>query len=192
MLGFVYQQHIRSLTAISLSGEGSNRTYRERRIQRGTSSNPPGGWWEGVVGAAGPCGRVVGQLKVWQKAHRLVLDTYRHARGFPAEERYGLTAHLLKSATSVPSNIAEGCGRTHDTALAHFLGIAAGSASETEYQLLLTISATWRNQSTAPWTPRSTRSSACSTPSSRGCCRRKGHRLSRPTLGAGRQQRTTE
>jgi four helix bundle protein len=77
------------------------------------------------------------QLKVWQKAHRLVLDTYRHARGFPAEERYGLTAHLLKSAISVPSNIAEGCGRTRDTELAHFLGIAAGSASETEYQLLL-------------------------------------------------------
>ncbi len=77
------------------------------------------------------------QLKVWQKAHRLVLDTYRHARDFPAEERYGLTAHLLKSATSVPSNIAEGCGRRGDTELAHFLGIAAGSASETEYQLLL-------------------------------------------------------
>jgi len=77
------------------------------------------------------------QLKVWQKAHRLVLDTYRIARGFPAEERYGLTAHLLKSATSVPSNIAEGCGRRSDTELAHFLGIAAGSASETEYQLLL-------------------------------------------------------
>jgi four helix bundle protein len=80
---------------------------------------------------------VVSQLKVWQKAHRLVLDTYRHAQSFPAEERYGLTAHLLKSATSVPSNIAEGCGRTRDTELAHFLGITAGSASETEYQLLL-------------------------------------------------------
>ncbi len=77
------------------------------------------------------------QLKVWQKAHRLVLDIYRHARSFPVDERYGLTAQLLKSATSVPSNIAEGCGRTHDTELAHFLGIAAGSASETEYQLLL-------------------------------------------------------
>lgn len=77
------------------------------------------------------------QLKVWQKAHRLVLDIYRNARSFPPEERYGLTAHLLKSATSVPSNIAEGCGRRTDTELAHFLGIAAGSASETEYQLLL-------------------------------------------------------
>lgn len=77
------------------------------------------------------------QLKVWQKAHRLVLDIYGHARGFPADERYGLTAQLLRSAISIPSNIAEGCGRTGDIELAHFLGIAAGSASEAEYQLLL-------------------------------------------------------
>lgn len=77
------------------------------------------------------------QLKVWQKAHVLVLDLYRHARTFPAEERFGLTAHLLRSATSIPSNIAEGCGRNSDVELARFLSIAAGSASETEYQLLL-------------------------------------------------------
>ena len=77
------------------------------------------------------------QLKVWQKAHRLVLDVYRHTRAFPDDERYSLTAHLLKSAISIPSNIAEGCGRESDTELARFLSIAAGSASETEYQLLL-------------------------------------------------------
>jgi len=77
------------------------------------------------------------QLKVWQKAHQLVLDVYRHTRDFPKQERYGLTAHLLKSATSIPSNIAEGCGRKGDAELARFLSIAAGSASETEYQLLL-------------------------------------------------------
>ena len=77
------------------------------------------------------------QLKVWQKAHRLVLDVYRHTRDFPKEERYGLTAHLLKSVTSIPSNIAEGCGREGDAEFARFLSIAAGSASETEYQLLL-------------------------------------------------------
>ena len=77
------------------------------------------------------------QLKVWQKAHLLVLDVYRQTQSFPAEERFGLTAHLLRSATSIPSNIAEGCGRDTDTELARFLSIAAGSASETEYQLLL-------------------------------------------------------
>lgn len=77
------------------------------------------------------------QLKVWQKAHLLVLDVYRQAPAFPADERFGLTAHLLRSATSIPSNIAEGCGRDSDMELARFHSIAAGSASETEYQLLL-------------------------------------------------------
>jgi four helix bundle protein len=77
------------------------------------------------------------ELKAWQKAHRLVLDIYRNASRFPPAERFGLTAHLCKSATSVPSNIAEGCGRSGERELARFLTIAAGSASETEYQLIL-------------------------------------------------------
>lgn len=77
------------------------------------------------------------QLKVWQKAHLLALDVYRQARAFPADERFGLTAHLLRSATSIPSNIAQGCGRDSELELTRFLSIAAGSASETEYQLLL-------------------------------------------------------
>ena len=76
-------------------------------------------------------------LKVWHKAHQLVLAIYRHTRTFPSEERFGLTAHLCKSATSIPSNIAEGCGRHTEKDFARFLTIAAGSASETEYQLLL-------------------------------------------------------
>lgn len=77
------------------------------------------------------------ELKVWQKAHRFVLAVYQHSLGFPAEERFGLTAHLRRSATSIPSNIAEGCGRSGERELARFLSIAAGSASESEYQLLL-------------------------------------------------------
>jgi four helix bundle protein len=77
------------------------------------------------------------ELKVWQKAHRFVVDVYKHSRSFPSDERFGLTAHLRKSATSIPSNIAEGCGREGDKELARFLSIAAGSASESEYQLLL-------------------------------------------------------
>jgi len=77
------------------------------------------------------------ELKVWHKAHCFVIDVYKHSRGFPADERFGLTAHLRKSAISVPSNIAEGCGREGDRELSRFLSIAAGSASESEYQLLL-------------------------------------------------------
>jgi four helix bundle protein len=77
------------------------------------------------------------ELKVWQKAHQVAVNVFRHSRSFPAEERFGLTAHLRKSATSVPSNIAEGCGRDTEKELGRFLSIAAGSASELEYQLLL-------------------------------------------------------
>lgn len=76
-------------------------------------------------------------LKVWQKAHQTVLETYRHTKGFPSEERFGLTAQLRKAVVSVPSNIAEGCGRSTEKDFARFLGIAGGSASEVEYQLLL-------------------------------------------------------
>jgi four helix bundle protein len=77
------------------------------------------------------------ELKVWQKAHRFVLDVYRHTTSFPSEERFGLTRQLRNSAASVPSNIAEGCGREGERELARFLSIAAGSASEAEYQLIL-------------------------------------------------------
>jgi four helix bundle protein len=77
------------------------------------------------------------ELKVWQKAHRFVLDVYQQSRSFPPDERFVLVVHLRKSAISVPSNIAEGCGRESERELAQFLSIAAGSASETEYQLLL-------------------------------------------------------
>ena len=71
------------------------------------------------------------------EAHRLVLDVYRHCRRFPSDERFGPTAHLRKSASSIPSNIAGGCGREVERELARFLSIAAGAGSEAEYQLLL-------------------------------------------------------
>ena len=78
-------------------------------------------------------------LAVWQKSHQLTLDVYRATRSFPVEERYGLTAQLRRSVASVPTNIAEGCGRDGERELARFLAIAAGSASETEYHLLLAL-----------------------------------------------------
>ena len=77
------------------------------------------------------------QLKVWEKAHSLVLEIYRTTHQFPTEERFGLTSQLRRAAASVPSNIAEGCGREGERELSRFVSIAAGSASEVEYQLLL-------------------------------------------------------
>ncbi len=77
------------------------------------------------------------ELKVWQKAHELSLSVNRTTAAFPRDELYGLTAQLRRACTSIATNIAEGCGRGSDADFAHFLQIAMGSASETEYQLLL-------------------------------------------------------
>ncbi len=77
------------------------------------------------------------ELRVWQHAHQLVLDVYGVSRSFPAEERYGLTSQLRRAATSIPSNIAEGCGRSTHADFSRFLWIAMGSANEVEYQLIL-------------------------------------------------------
>ncbi len=76
-------------------------------------------------------------LTVWRKSHRLALAMYEASGAFPVEERYGLSNQLRRAAFSIPTNIAEGCGRYGDREFARFLSIAMGSASETEYLLLL-------------------------------------------------------
>ena len=76
-------------------------------------------------------------LKVWEKSHKLVLEVYRATADWPDSERYGLISQVRRAAASIPSNIAEGCGRDTEAELARFLVIAMGSASELEYQLLL-------------------------------------------------------
>jgi four helix bundle protein len=76
-------------------------------------------------------------LKVWEKSHRLVLRIYQITSGFPRHEEFGLRSQIRRAAVSVPTNIAEGCGRRTDAELSHFLQIAMGSSSELEYLLLL-------------------------------------------------------
>lgn len=77
------------------------------------------------------------QLKVWDKAHRLVLAVYKATAPFPRAEFYDLTRQLRRAPASIPANIAEGCGRNGTGELARFLHIAMGSASDVEYHLLL-------------------------------------------------------
>jgi len=77
------------------------------------------------------------QLKVWEKAHALTLGIYRATAAFPREEVYGITSQMRRCSTSVAANLAEGCGRTGDGDFHRFVNIAAGSAVELEYFLLL-------------------------------------------------------
>ena len=77
------------------------------------------------------------KLLVWEKAHQLTLAIYPLTSRFPPEETYGLASQMRRAATSIPSNITEGCGREGDAELARFCVMARGSASELEYQILL-------------------------------------------------------
>ena len=79
------------------------------------------------------------QLKVWEKAHQLALAVYKATKDFPKEELYGSTSQIRRASMSIPTNIAEGCGRNTDAEFARFLQISMGSASETEYQLMLAM-----------------------------------------------------
>jgi four helix bundle protein len=77
------------------------------------------------------------KFQVWEKSHQLTLAIYKATNSFPKDELYGLTSQIRRAASSVPANIAEGCGRSGDGDFARFLQIAAGSASELDYHLLL-------------------------------------------------------
>ena len=77
------------------------------------------------------------KLVIWEKSHQLTLDIYKLTQQFPKEELFGLTSQIRRAISSVPTNIAEGCGRETNKDFAHFLQISIGSACEIEYQLLL-------------------------------------------------------
>lgn len=77
------------------------------------------------------------KLIIWQRSHQLTLAVYRISKSFPKEEIFGLTSQMRRAVSSIPTNIAEGCGRASNKDFAYFLQIAIGSATEVEYQLFL-------------------------------------------------------
>ena len=77
------------------------------------------------------------KLKVWEKAHELVLDIYLATKRFPNEEMYGVTSQLRRAVISVSANIVEGSGRKTAPDFARFLSMSLGSTNEVEYFLLL-------------------------------------------------------
>ncbi len=75
----------------------------------------------------------------WQKGMELTKMVYQLTRGFPADERFGLTNQLRRASVSIPSNIAEGKGRLTTGELLQFLSIARGSTLEVQTQLELAL-----------------------------------------------------
>ena len=77
------------------------------------------------------------ELIAWQKARKMVKEIYTASISFPKEERFGLTSQLRRAMVSVPTNIAEGCGRGTEKDMTHFLDIAFASAYEAETLVIL-------------------------------------------------------
>ena len=76
-------------------------------------------------------------LGIWKDSFAIVKDVYDLCIQLPSEEKYGLKSQIQRCAISIPSNIAEGSGRTSDKEFLHFLNIAISSSYELETQLLL-------------------------------------------------------
>ena len=76
-------------------------------------------------------------LNVWKESIQLVKLVYQLIGTFPSFEKYALSDQMRRSAISIPSNIAEGCGRGSNKDLYRFLDIASGSVAELETQVIL-------------------------------------------------------
>lgn len=76
-------------------------------------------------------------LDVWKGARVLSKEVYLASSQFPSEEKFGLTSQIRRAVVSIPSNIAEGCGRNYPKDNIQFFYIARGSIYEVETQLYL-------------------------------------------------------
>ena len=76
-------------------------------------------------------------LKVWEKAMDLVIETYRISKLLPKTEMFGLISQIQRAAVSIPANIAEGHGREHLGDYLRHLSIARGSLMELETHMLI-------------------------------------------------------
>lgn len=85
-------------------------------------------------------------MDVWKESRQLVKLVYDVTKAFPNEEVYGLTNQLRRCSCSIPSNIAEGCGRKTPNDTTRFLHIARGSLYELETQLFLSLDQEYLNQ----------------------------------------------
>ena len=76
-------------------------------------------------------------LRVWQESIELVITVYEQTQTFPKQEIYGLTSQMRRAAVSVPSNIAEGKGRSTDRDRSMFFYHARASLLELETQIMI-------------------------------------------------------
>lgn len=77
------------------------------------------------------------KLEVWEESVSLVTEIYVLTNDFPHKEKFGLISQINRCAVSIPSNIAEGAGRSSKKEFSLFLGYALASSFELETQLII-------------------------------------------------------
>ena len=86
-------------------------------------------------------------LIVWQRAMELVVEVYQLVKKLPKEDLFALSDQIRRAVISIPSNIAEGQGRSSLKEFSYFLSIARGSKAELETQLLLCVKVDYLKES---------------------------------------------
>jgi four helix bundle protein len=79
------------------------------------------------------------ELLVWQRSMDLAKAAYQLTSRFPADEKFGLTAFIRRTAISLPTSIARGQARHETRDFIQHLSYADGYLAELETQLLLSL-----------------------------------------------------
>lgn len=90
-------------------------------------------------------GQVVGREKIksfrdlnaWKESHKIALQIYTVTKNFPDDEKYGLVSQMRRAIISTTSNLAEGFSRNSYNEKIHFYGMAQGSLTELQNQIIL-------------------------------------------------------
>lgn len=86
------------------------------------------------------------KLTIWQESLSLAIEIYSMTKHFPDSEKFSLTSQIRRSAVSIPSNIAEGSGRTSSKDFENFLNYSTGSSFELETQLMIATKLCYLNE----------------------------------------------
>jgi four helix bundle protein len=77
------------------------------------------------------------ELSIWKDSMSFVKKVHLISANLPTEERFGFVSQINRSSVSIPTNIAEGSGRTTNKEFVRFLDIAISSSYELETELIL-------------------------------------------------------
>ncbi|MDT8393131.1 MAG: four helix bundle protein [Bacteroidales bacterium] len=77
------------------------------------------------------------ELDVWKLSVDMVEEIYKLTDHFPRREHFGIVSQIRRSVVSIPSNIAEGAGKSTNGDFSRFISIASGSCNELETQLVI-------------------------------------------------------